>query len=142
MLVDANILLFAVDEASPFNERASTWLSSQLAGTRRVGLPWEALIAFVRVITHSRVGARPLSPEEAWQQVEEWLASDVVWIPGETDRHREVLGALVVGYHLRGNLIPDAQLAALAIEHGLTIYSADTHFAQFREIEWVNPLAA
>ncbi len=71
----------------------------------------------------------------------DWLDADQVWIPAPTDRHAGVLGALVTAYQLRGNLIPDAQLAALAIEHGLVVCSADTDFARFREIRWDNPLA-
>jgi toxin-antitoxin system PIN domain toxin len=142
MLVDANLLLFAVDEKSPYNERAVAWLSSQLSGPRRVGLPWQTLTAFLRVVTHARLGPQPLSPDQAWAQVRDWLAAEVTWIPPPTERHASVLGELVRSYHLRGKLIPDAELAALAIEHGLTIYSADTDFARFREIEWVNPLAA
>jgi hypothetical protein len=64
-----------------------------------------------------------------------------VWTPGPTERHAELLGGLVVSYQLRGNLVGDAHLAALAIEHGLTVCSADTDFARFRELQWVNPLA-
>jgi len=70
-----------------------------------------------------------------------WLSAEVVWIPQPTERHAEVLGALVRNYQLRGNLVSDAQLAALAIEHGLRICSADTDFARFREIDWHDPIA-
>lgn len=142
MLVDANLLLFAVDEASPFHTIAAGWLSDALSGPRRVGLPWQSLAAFVRISTHPRAAEHPLPPSDAWSYVEEWLATDAAWIPQPTDRHAEVLGALITGYHLRGNLVSDAQLAALAIEHGLTLCSADTDFARFREVRWENPLAA
>jgi uncharacterized protein len=140
MLVDANILLFAVDRTSRFNQVAVRWLTERLSGTRRVGLPWQSLGAFLRISTHPRAYERPLAPAEAWSQVEDWLAADAAWIPGPTARHGEVFGSLVTSYELRGNLISDAQLAALAIEHGLTVCSADTDFARFREIRWENPL--
>ncbi len=140
MLVDANILLFATDEESPFHEAASEWLTDRLNGPRRVGLPWEVLGAFLRLTTNPRVIRRPLMPEQAWSQVDGWLGTDVAWIPSPTERHAEVLRALVLSYQLRGNLISDAHLAALAVQHGLTVCSADTDFARFREIEWVNPL--
>jgi toxin-antitoxin system PIN domain toxin len=140
MLVDANILLFATDESSPFHRSAADWLTEQLTGPRRVGLPWPVLVAFLRLATNPRVWRTPLSPEEAWAQVEGWLEAEMTWIPAETNRHAELLGSLVVSYQLRANQIPDAHLAALAIEHGLTIYSADTDFARFREIEWQNPI--
>jgi len=142
MLVDANILLFATDKSSRFYDAAAGWLKQQLTGSRRVGLPWQVLVAFLRLSTNARVWRSPLSPEQAWGQVEEWLSTGVAWIPAPTDRHAEVLRSLVLGYHVRADLISDAELAALAIEHGLTVYSADTDFARFREIEWVNPLAA
>jgi hypothetical protein len=142
MLVDANILLFAVDETSPFHRSAAGWLEDRLNGSRRVGLPWQTLGAFLRISTHPRAAEHPLSPAEAWSFIKEWLAADVVWIPLPTEHHAEVLGSLVTGYQLRGNLVSDAQLAALAIEHGLTLCSADTDFARFREIRWENPLQA
>jgi toxin-antitoxin system PIN domain toxin len=140
VLVDANILLFATDESSPFHGAASAWLTDRLNGARRVGFPWQVLGAFLRLATSPRVARRALTPEQAWGQVDGWLDPDVAWIPAPTEHHAEVLRSLVVSYQLRGNLVSDAQLAALAIEHGLTICSADTDFARFREVEWVNPL--
>ena len=142
MLIDANILLFAVDETSKFNDRAATWLAQMLNGSARVGFPWQSLVAFVRISTHPRASEKPLSPTEAWGFVEDWLASDVAWIPAPTERHAETLGRLVTGYELRGNLVSDAHLAALAIEHGLAVCSADTDFARFSGIRWINPIAA
>jgi len=141
MLVDANILLFAVDEESVHHDRAAEWLAVQMNGDRRVGLPWESLTAFLRIATHPRASAQPLAPAEAWRFVEEWLSVPVVWVPSPTDRHADVLGALIARYRIAGNLLPDAHLAALAIEHGLDVCSADTDFARFTEIRWQNPLA-
>ena len=140
MLVDANLLLFAVDTESPFHEAAAEWVTAVLNGPRRVGLPWAVLGAFVRIITNPRASATPVMPLEAWAYVEEWLARDTTWTPNPTHRHAEVLGSLIATYQPRGNLVSDAQLAALAVEHGLTIYSADTDFARFREVRWVDPL--
>lgn len=141
MLVDATVLLFAADSKSPFHAAAAAWLTAQLNGPRRVGLPWQSLGAFLRISTHPRASERPMTPPEAWAQVEEWLAAGTAWIPQPTSRHAEVLGDLVTSYQLRGNLVPDAQLATIAIEHGLTLYSADTDFARFRELRWENPLS-
>ncbi|HEX8132044.1 MAG TPA: TA system VapC family ribonuclease toxin [Actinomycetes bacterium] len=141
MLVDANLLLIAVDRSSPFHGAAAAWLTGALNGARRVGIPWPSLAAFLRISTNPRASEHPLAPDDAWRHVEAWLACDPVWIPAPTERHAEILGALVVTYQLRGNLVSDAHLAALAIEHGLTVCSADTDFARFREIQWVNPLA-
>lgn len=141
MLVDANLLLYAVDAETPRHERAREWLVSALNGAERVGLPWPSLTAFVRISTSPRATRRPLTGPEAWRYVEEWLAADRSWIPLPSDRHAEVLGSLVRRYDLRANLIPDAQVAALAIEHGLVVFSTDTDFARFKELRWVDPLA-
>lgn len=141
MLVDANVLLYAVDGASVHHRRASMWLAEQLNGNHRVGLPWESLTAFVRIATHPRAAGRPLQADDAWRFVEEWLAVPTVWVPAATDQHVRVFGDLVNRYQLTGNLIPDGHLTALAIEHGLVVCSADTDFARFTEVRWLNPLA-
>jgi len=141
MLIDANLLLFAVDETCAAHERALSWLTETMNGPRRVGLPWISLGAFVRISTNPRASTNPLSAAEAWEYVADWLASDVAWIPNPTERHAEVLRSLLLRYDLRANMVTDAQLAALAIEHGLVVYSADTDFARFSEITWRNPLA-
>ncbi|MGH3665280.1 MAG: TA system VapC family ribonuclease toxin [Egibacteraceae bacterium] len=142
MLVDANLLLFARDSTSPFHERSRTWLEAQLRGPARVGLPWQSLGAFVRIATHPRILEAPLTPDDAWDQVEDWLAAEPAWVPLPTERHGEALGQLVRRHQLRANTITDAQLAALAIEHGVAVASADADFARFTEIRWVNPLAS
>jgi len=142
MLVDANVLLFAVDSSSPFHPEARAWLDDKLNGPRRVGLPWQSLTAFLRMSTNARASEHPLAPAEAWGYVREWLEAEAAWVPEPTERHREVLGALIVEYDLRGHLISDAELATLAIEHGLTVISADTDFARFTEVRWENPVAS
>jgi toxin-antitoxin system PIN domain toxin len=139
-LIDANLLLYATNGDAPEHPRATAWLEGQLNGSRRVGMPWESLTAFMRLATNPRVVARPLSAQRAWAFVEDWLDAAVVWIPGPTERHAEVLGELIAKYRVSGKLVPDAHLAALAIEHGLDVCSADTDFARFTEIRWTNPL--
>lgn len=141
MLIDANLLIFAADALAPEHARASAWLTAQLNGDRRVGIPWESITAFVRITTHPRATSRPLGPAAAWRFVEDWLAVDVVWIPVATERHADVLRGLIDRYRIAGNLVPDAHLAAIAIEHGLEICSADTDFGRFTEVRWHNPLA-
>lgn len=140
MLVDANILLCAEDESSASHRRALEWLTAALNGEVRVGLPWPTLLAFVRIRTHPRAYAHPLSGPEAWSRVRDWVAAPAAWIPEPTPRHADVLGGLVERYGLSGNAVPDAHLAALAVEHGIAVCSADTDFARFTEIRWTNPL--
>ncbi len=141
MLIDANILLYAVDTASPSHEPARTWLETALNGERRVGIPWVSLTAFVRISTHPRAQREPLSPSDAWSMVEAWLDAPMTWVPEPGRGHREILGGLVRRYDLRANLVSDAVLAALCIEHGLQMVSADTDFARFGELAWFNPVA-
>lgn len=140
MLIDANLLLFARDATSPRHETASTWLEEVLNGTTRVGLPWMSLVAFVRIATHPRVYELPLSVSEAWDQVEEWLDAPASWIPEPTDAHRLVLGGLLGEHRVTGNLVSDAHLAALAIEHGVELCYADSDFARFDGLRWRTPL--
>src|SRR5688572_30903616 len=73
---------------------------------------------------------------DAWKQVEEWLDCENAWIPEATDRHREVLGSLLAGSGMQANLVPDAHLASLAIEHGLILCSTDGDFGRFRNLRW------
>ncbi|MFT4029512.1 MAG: PIN domain-containing protein [Protaetiibacter sp.] len=139
MIVDANVLLYAVDERSRFHGQARDWLSAALNGVERVGLPWASLLAFQRIITHPRATTDPLTPGEAWGFVSDWLDADQAWVPVPGNRHRQVLGALLVDGELRGNLVTDAHLAALAIEHGTGICSFDSDFARFAGLHWVSP---
>lgn len=141
MLVDANILLYAVDRDSPFHQRSHEWLTTQLNGSRRVGLPWQSLTAFARIVANPRASRRALSPDEAWTYIDGWLRLATTWIPTPTEGHAAIFGGLVRAHQLRANLIPDAHLAALAIEHGLTLCSADSDFARFDELTWQNPLS-
>jgi toxin-antitoxin system PIN domain toxin len=140
MLLDANLLLYAVHKGAPQHERTATWLTEQLNGPKRVGLPWQSLAAFLRISTHPRAFQHPLAPHTAWELVTDWLAAPVAWIPQPGPEHARILGKLITTYEIRGNLVPDAQLAALAIEHGVPLCSNDTDFARFRELRWVDPL--
>jgi toxin-antitoxin system PIN domain toxin len=141
-LVDANLLIYAVNKRAEQHDAARAWLSEQLTGAQRVGLPWQSLAAFLRISTHQRASTRPLSGRDAWAFVEEWLAAGPAWIPVPGPSHAEIVRDLIARHDVRGNLITDTMLAALAIEHGLTLYSTDGDFARFDELRWVNPLAA
>ena len=139
ILVDTNILLYA--HVSDFEQHrpARAWLDGRLSGPTRVGLPWQSLLGFVRLVTNPRIFPRPESAARAWDQVVDWLDAAPAWVPVPTDRHAEVLGTLVPAVS-GPNLWPDAHLAALAIEHGLTVMSTDGDFARFPGLRWENPL--
>jgi len=139
MLVDANVLLYSVDEASPFHARARDWMLTALNGDKRVGIPWQSLWAFVRIATNPRALLEPLTPSEAWEYVENWLEAPASWVPAPGRGHRGILGRLLADKDIRAGLVTDAVLAAICIEHGLAIVSADSDFARFPEIAWINP---
>ena len=142
ILIDANLLIYAGVSSLPEHERAQHWLDAQLSGTAPVGLPWQSLLAFLRITTNPRVMARPQSIKDAWRQVEAWLGASPAWIPVPTSRHRDVLKDVLISGDARGDLVPDAELAALAIEHGLTLCSSDRDFARFPKLRWIDPLSA
>lgn len=142
MLVDANILLYAVDSRSRFHDRARLWMELALNGTRRVGIPWASYLGFMRISTNPRASVNPLAPAEAWELVDSWRAAPAAWIPEPGRGYADILGGLIHDLDLRGPLIADAALAALCIEHGLAIVSADSDFARFPDVEWINPVAA
>ena len=141
ILVDANLLVYAHVEGFPQHTDAREWLDGKLNGGAPVGLPWESLIAFLRLVTNPRVFESPEPRAAAWRQVQAWLACSTAWIPQATERHVAVLGELLPATGAGANLIPDAHLAALAIEHGLILCSTDGDFARFPDLRWENPLA-
>lgn len=141
ILVDANILLYACNSTSDLHAKSRDWLDEKLNGTAPVGLPWPSLLAFLRIASNPRAFHRPLTMAAAWGQVSSWLSAETVWMPEPTERHADILGKLLAPHGIYGNLVPDAHLAALAIEHGLTLYSTDGDFARFPGLTWLNPFA-
>jgi len=140
MLIDANLLLYARLSSFPEHDRARVWLDEQLNGPAPVGLAWPSLVSFVRISINPRVFDRPLTVATAWKQVREWLACGSVWTPVPTDLHAHVLGRFMMDGSMTPNLVGDAHLAALAVEHGLVLCSADGDFARFEGVRWINPL--
>ncbi len=140
ILLDANLLIYARVRSFPQHVQARSWLDARLSGGGPVGLPWPSLLGFLRIVTNPRVFERPEPVADAWHQVEAWLESDVAWIPQPTERHRDVLASLLMTAGVQANLVPDAHLAALAIEHGLQLCSTDGDFARFPDLRWQNPL--
>lgn len=140
MILDANLLLYARNSADPRHERAARVVQDALNGPRRAGLPWQTLTAFVRIATHPRVFPAPLTAEAAVEQVQEWLAAPASWVPVPTPRHAEIFLDLVRGLRVTGALVSDAHLAALAMEHGVAIWSSDADFARFAGLTWQDPL--
>lgn len=140
ILLDANVLLYAYDRSSPHHQPASNWLENTLSGAEHVGLAWMTLLAFVRVSTSRRVLEQPLSISEAEAIVSAWLQRPMVTLLNPGERHWEILRDVMMKGQAQGPLIMDAHLAALAIEHGATLASADRDFARFPGLKLLNPL--
>jgi uncharacterized protein len=140
-LVDANLLLYAVDEHSPHHAVAKPWLERQLSGPETFAFAWAVLLAFVRLVTNPRVFAATLTAVEAFDLVDSWLEQPNVTVVHPTDRHRQLLRELLLSLGTAGNLTSDAHLAALSIEHGAELCSGDNDFARFPRARWFNPLS-
>ncbi len=140
ILLDANILIYAYDQGSRHNTFIRTWLDDRLNGIARVGIPWATTLAFTRIVTNPRIYTTPVSSNVAWQQVRSWLSAPAVWVPQPTDRHIDVIDHIFDSTSVHANDIPDVHLAALAMEHGLKLYSTDADFAKYAGVTWINPL--
>lgn len=125
----------------PFEAHAAAkaWLDDRLNGVERVGLSWGALLAFLRLSASPRVLSRPLPLRDAAAVVQAWLALPSTWVPEPTAAHADTLAGLLAP-ETKSDLVPDAHLAALAIEHGLLLCSTDRDFARFEGLRWTDPL--
>ena len=138
-LVDANLLLYAVDETSTHHERARRWLEDALSSAETIAFAWSALLAFLRLSTNARVFHRPLELEQALDLVDSWLDQPCAVVVHPGVRHPALLRELLAPLGGAGNLVADAHLAALAVEHGAELCSADNDFARFSAVRWTNP---
>lgn len=140
IIPDVNLLLYALDEGSVHHQRARNWLEVSLSGTEMVGFPWVVLLAFLRLSTRSQLFAEPLASNEAFDIIEGWLAQPCAVTVEPTARHLAILRGLIEPVGSAGNLTTDAHLAALAIENGAELCSADRDFGRFPGLRWTNPL--
>ena len=140
ILLDANLLLYAGVSSMPEHVPARRWLEQRLSARVRVGIPWSSLTAFVRIACNPRVFERPATVARAWQQACTWLDYPTTFVPEAGERHRDILAAWIPSVVTSSKLVPDAHLAALAVEHGLELCSTDGDFARFPGLRWLNPL--
>lgn len=139
ILVDANLLLYAEDSLSDRHEASRSWWDEQLSGADPVCLCWPVLKAFVRIGTNPRLHQRPLTLKEACERVQSWLEQPSVRLIHPTEHHWSLLQMMLHEGHAVGNLVSDAHLAALAVEHNCTLQSTDTDFARFPKLKWNDP---
>lgn len=139
---DANLLIYAMNADSDHHAPAWAWWESAQRGDERIGLTWQVMLAYVRIMTNPRVLPRPLGSDQAFSDVRAWMESPItdVLLPGR--EHLHVMERLLAEAGIGGELSSDAHLAALALENGGTIYSADADFARFTAVRCVNPLPA
>jgi toxin-antitoxin system PIN domain toxin len=139
-LPDVNLLLYAADETAINHKSALAWVEEMLSGTETVAFAWLTLIGFVRLSTNPRSFHRPWDVHRALDVIDGWLIQPAVTVIHPTDRHVAVLRDLLGPLGAAGNLTSDAHLAALAIEHGATLYSSDNDFSRFAGLRWIDPL--
>ena len=140
ILPDVNLLVYAHNEASRFHAAAKRWWMDLMLEGRPVGLSWASVMGFVRIVTHPGIQSSPLKVEEALVITDSWFTrTNVQWLqPGS--RHYRLFGSLLREVGTGVNLVTDAHLAALAIEHQGELHSNDADFARFPGLRWVNPI--
>lgn len=137
---DINLLIYAYDESSPFHKKAKRWLSELLDGRREVGFPIVSLLGFMRISSNRKIFENPLSPAAACQIASSWLATPQAAILSPTSKHGTVLRDLLEKFHIPSDLVTDAHIAALALEHHGTVHSNDEDFRRFEGLPLLNPL--
>ena len=141
IVVDLNILIYAINRDVGLHTAARSWWEARLSGRVPVGLAWTVIQGFVRLTTHPSVMPHPLTPDQAFSVVDGWLEQPCVRIAEPTERHWSIFKNLLAPLGVAGNLTSDAHLAALAIERGALLCSTDRDFARFPGLRWENPLA-
>ena len=140
IILDANILLYAYDSGSLLHVQARCWVESVFSSGDALGLPWQTIAAFLRVVTNPKLRGDRFTVEEAAAFVDQWIAQPNVRLLAPGDRHWSILRPAMVDGQVRGLLITDAQLAALTIEYGGVLHTTDRDFARFPLLRWRNPL--
>ena len=138
-LIDANVLLYAVDADARHHEQAKRWLDRALSGADTVMLPWVCVLAFIRLTTSARVYENPLTVDDALDIVGSWMSQPNVIAPEPTGGHLERMRQLLAQTGSGGNLVTDAHLAALAIQHRATVVTFDADFGRFDGVAWMRP---
>jgi hypothetical protein len=141
-LVDANVLLYAVNEDEPRHHEARAWLDDALSGSETVGFAWVVLLAFLRLVTKVGLFPQPLPVAAAMETVRAWMGRSNSVSVDPTPRHRDLLAGLLAGVGTGGILVNDAHLAALALEYDAEIVSYDSDYGRFRGVRWRPPRVA
>lgn len=140
IVLDANLLIYAYDSGATQHTKSRGWVEKTFSGTAVVGIPWQAITAFLRFMTNRRLPGAKFSIEQASLIVDEWLGQPNVklLVPGE--QHWLSLRRILLDGQASGPLVSDAEIAALTVEYGGILQTADRDFARFPGLRWVNPL--
>jgi toxin-antitoxin system PIN domain toxin len=141
IVVDANLLIYSYDLDSAHHKKSLSWLEELLSGVEAVGLPWQSVSAFLRVITNRRLAGTRVTLEQAVQVVDEWLQQPNVQVLVPADQHWSVLRQMILEGRASGPLVSDAEIAAITIEQGAVLHTTDRDFARFPGLRWKNPLS-
>ena len=141
LLLDVNVCVYAFVSESPGHEESKDWLDHALSGPEPVGLPEQVLASVLRLVTNHRIYKDPATPTEALSFCDALLDAPAAMRVRPGERHWGIFHGLVSRHRLRGNDIPDAYLAALALEQGATWVTADRGFARYEGLRLLNPLA-
>jgi hypothetical protein len=139
ILVDVNVLLYAHDSSSPHHASCAAWTRAAMSGVERIGLPWQTVLGFMRIATSPRVYLNPLDLAGACERIDQWLSHSHVAICEPGARYWSILRALLAESRATGPLVPDAALAALALEQGAAVCTTDRDFRRFRGLRIVDP---
>jgi toxin-antitoxin system PIN domain toxin len=141
IIVDVNILIYAVNQDAPLHSRAKSWLEATISGKETIGISWTVLLAFLRLTTRPGLFRNPISVDTAFDVLDSWLEQPSVTLIDPGPRHGIILREILAPMGSGGNLTSDAHLAALALEHRAELCSSDHDFLRFPGLKWRNPLA-
>ena len=139
IVVDLNVLIYAVDENSFHHAAARSWLEGQLNGTENIGIPWIVILGFLRIMTNGKVFPHPLTEDQAVEIIDAWIKHPLVRIPHPKENHWHLMKELIAESGTAGNLTSDIHLAAIAMQHGLKLFTLDADFSRFKGLRWERP---
>lgn len=140
IVIDANLLLYAYDSRSTKHEKSRKWVEQVFSEGTPVGLPWQTIGAFIRIVTHPRIPGQRFTLDEVVQVIDRWVKQPNVRLLAPGDQHWSLLRKLLIEGQARGPLTSDAQLAALTMENGGVLHTTDRDFARFPGLRWTNPI--
>ena len=142
IVIDVNLLIYAYDTTTPSHAEAKAWIEEVFSSSDAIGLPWQNIAAFIRVLTYPGLHGERFSRDQVLFIVDQWLAMPHMRALAPGERHWSLFREMLIKGDARGKLTSDAALAALTIEYGGVLHTTDRDFARFPGLRWVNPLAS